>query len=111
MEEVKEYDLGNIKLKIKGTAPIKVYKCPYLGCDKFFLSKEDREKHLVIDHGEILKSQNGENKIMSEPFDLKKSIEDINFMIKRQRLKYLAFAIKQILEKKRNKHGESARAK
>jgi hypothetical protein len=50
-EIVKEY--GNKTIKVKGKTKMKVFKCPYLGCDAFFFTRKELDTHLVLEHGEM----------------------------------------------------------
>ncbi len=101
--EEQEYDIGNVKLKVYNqNAQLKVYKCPYIGCNKVFMRKEDRDLHLMLDHGEIIRRIKPKV-VFSKPFELKKGIDEMLIIVNRQRLKYFAMLLGELFEPKEKK--------
>ena len=96
----KEYEYGNIILKTHPESEkiLKVYKCPYLGCEKFFTNESDKEYHMQQPpHNELAdklipRLNNGAE-------DVKEGIKQIVISINKQRLKHLAHNIAISMQK------------
>ena len=98
--EQKTYEMGNVVLKVKdSSAQLKVYKCPYISCDKVFFNKSDLYKHLNLDHGEMIDKTKPKLKF-SKTFNTE-DITQIQIMINRQRLKKYAMLIGELFDPKK----------
>ena len=98
--EPKEYQMGNILLKASSAnVDMKVYKCPYLACERYFTEKEDLSKHRCIDHGEII-SRAKPKLNFTKTFNAK-DIDQILITVNRQRVRYYAMLIGELFEPKK----------
>lgn len=93
-------DIAVIKIANHGEgvpSEIKVYKCPYIGCDKYFTNSAGIYLHRKLDHGEIADDISSKGRKMN----LKREFQKDKYISLKDSLKLFAHGYALMLKEKK----------